>query len=142
MPTFCDIAGIRTLPAYRLRLKKGQLVSQKAAARQDARTSCFDGISILPTLIGKGRQRQHDHLYWEFHETDMLGLRRGNWELVVQQGRPSLYDLSTDPHEDDDLAAQYPDIVRLLIDKIYEDHTDNPLFPVTLPPKNWPPSFR
>ena len=82
---------------------------------------------------GVGEQLQHDHLYWEFHETDMLAVRRGDWKLVVRHGRPSLYHLGVDPHEDNDLADSRPDIVRLLVSKIYEDHTDNPLFPVTLP---------
>ena len=112
MPTFCEIAGIHNW---------------------ERRPWECDGISILPTLTGKKHQRQHDHLYWEFHETDMLGVRRGNWKLVVHHGQCSLYDLAKDPHEDNDLAAQYPDVVRLLIQKIHEDHTDNPLFPITLP---------
>ena len=110
MPTFCDLANIRRAP-------KG------------------DGLSIKPTLLGKGRQRRHDHLYWEFHETDMLGLRYGDWKLVVQRGKPHLYNLATDPHEDHDLAQQRPEVVRLLVGKIYEEHTDHPLFPVTLPPR-------
>ena len=118
MPTFCDMAGLKDLRKYGI---TGQ------------RT---DGISILPTLTGKGRQRRHDHLFWEFHETDMLGVRRGDWKLVVKRGKPSLYNLATDPHEDNDLSAQYPKIVRRLVKKIHEDHTDSPLFPVTLPPLN------
>ncbi len=116
MPTFCEMAGIKNL-------RKIGITQLQT-----------DGISILPTLTGKGRQRQHDHLYWEFHETDMLGVRRGDWKLVVQRGKPMLYNLASDPHEDNDLAAQHPDIVRLLLRKIHEDHTDSPLFPVTLPP--------
>ena len=107
MPTFCEMAGCES--------------------------AAGDGISILPTLTGKGVQRQHDHLYWEFHETDMIGVRWGNWKLVVKSGKSSLYNLANDPHEDNDLAAQNPDIVRHLIRKIYEDHTDSPLFPITLP---------
>ena len=130
LPTFCDIAGIRRLPLYDLRLKQGQLVNHRFANRKAVRC---DGISILPTLIGKGRQRQHDHLYWEFHETDRLGVRQGDWKLVVKRGRPALYNLADDPHEDNNLAASRPEIVRLLVEKIYEDHTDNPLFPITLP---------
>ena len=27
-----------------------------------------DGISFLPTLYSKEGQKQHDYLYWEFHE--------------------------------------------------------------------------
>ena len=92
-----------------------------------------DGISILPTLTGKGRQRKHDHLYWEFHETDMLGVRQGDWKLVVHHGKPALYNLRKDPHEDHDLSAERPALVRKLVRKIYEDHTDSPLFPITLP---------
>ena len=113
MPTFCDIAGIKGWERHPF--------------------DC-DGISIVPTLEGRPKaQRQHDHLYWEFHETDMLGVRRGNWKLVVKHGACALYDLAADPHEDHDLAAQHPDVVRLLVQKIYEDHTDSPLFPITLP---------
>ena len=117
MPTFCDIAKIKLSKSGKV---KGLTIQT-------------DGISILPALTGKGRQRMHDHLYWEFHETDMLGVRRGDWKLVVKRGKPSLYNLASDPHEDHDLASEHPDIVRLLVQKIYEDHTDSPLFPVTLP---------
>ena len=92
-----------------------------------------DGLSILPTLTGKGRQRKHDHLYWEFHETDMLGVRQGDWKLVVHKGKSSLYNLREDPHEDHDLTQEHPALLRKLIKKIYQDHTDNPLFPITLP---------
>ncbi len=109
LPTFCDIAGINN--------------SQLST----------DGLSILPTLKGKGRQRKHDHLYWEFHETDMLGIRQGDWKLVVHRGKAALYNLRKDPHEDHDLSQERPALVRKLIKKIYEDHTDSPLFPVTLP---------
>ena len=119
MPTFCDVAGITR---YEQRYRNERLQSDY-----------FDGISILPTLTGHGRQRKHDHLYWEFHETDMLGVRQGNWKLVVKAGEPHLYNLADDPHEDRDLAARYPKMVRRLIDIIYREHTESPLFPVTLP---------
>jgi len=115
LPTFLDMAG---------------MASVTTTDRWKAR---YDGLSILPTLTGQGVQQRHDHLYWEFHETDMLGVRRGDWKLVVSRGRPSLYNLAADPHEDHDLAASRPDIVRQLVTKIYEDHIDSPLFPVTLP---------
>ena len=127
MPTFCDIAGFK-------RTKDGGFKDSKHGRQTDLKART-DGFSILPTLIGKGHQRLHDHLYWEFHETDMLGVRRGDWKLVVKRGQPALYNLADDPHEDRDLSAEHPDIVRLLVQKIYEDHTDNPLFPVTLPAK-------
>ncbi len=119
MPTFCDIAGISDFPeAYRNKRLKNDW---------------FDGISILPTLTGKGQQQQHDHLYWEFHETDMIGVRMGQWKLVVERGKCRLYDLSNDLHEDHNVATEYPDIVRQMKAFIHRDHTPNELFPVTLP---------
>ena len=132
MPTFCEMAGIRDYERRYRRPQPEQLVKGSFPVHVAA-PDYFDGISILPTLTGRGRQRQHDHLYWEFHETDMIGVRQGNWKLVVTHGRPALYDLATDPHEDNDLAASHPDLVRQLVVKIYEDHTDNRLFPITLP---------
>ena len=109
MATFCDIAGIEN---YEERYRN-----------KDIENDYFDGISIYPTLTGEGEQKQHDHLYWEFHETNMIGVRKGNWKLVVKAGTPQLYDLATDLHEDHDLAAQYPDIVKELVDIIHKEHT-------------------
>ena len=108
LPTFCEIARISPI-------------------------TYTDGISIKPILTGKGRQHKHDHLYWEFHETEMLGVRQGDWKLVVHHVKSALYNLRQDPHEDHDLSQEHPALVRKLIKKIYEDHTDSPLFPITLP---------
>ncbi len=132
MPTFCDIAGIRNYEQrYRRQQPKEQL--QSSFPVSVSRPDYFDGISVLPTWTGKGKQQQHDHLYWEFHETNMLAVRRGDWKLVVWRGKPALYNLKDDTHEDNDLAAKHPDIVKQLVEKIYEDHTDSPFFPITLP---------
>jgi len=60
-------------------------------------------------------------------------MRWGDWKLVVKTGKPMLYNLADDPHEDHDLAAAQPDIVRTMVGFIYREHTDSPLFPITLP---------
>lgn len=109
MATFCDIAGIEN---YEERYRNKTIENDY-----------FDGISIYPTLTGEGEQKQHDHLYWEFHETNMLGVRKGNWKLVVKNGNCQLYDLATDLHEDHDLASQYPEIVKELKEIIHKEHT-------------------
>ena len=117
MPTFCDFAGIDDYKQYN---PKG-------------RDDYFDGISFCPTLKGDDdRQAQHEFLYWEFHETDMIGLRWGDWKLVVQHGHCQLFDLATDIHEDHDLAALYPDIVERMKEIIKREHTDSQLFPITM----------
>ena len=80
-------------------------------------------MSFAPTLLGEGEQETHDFLYWEFHETNMMALRMGNWKLVVQNGSCSLYDLVTDTHEDNNLASQYPEIVEEMKAIIRREHT-------------------
>lgn len=95
-----------------------------------------DGISFCPTMIGKARkQRRHDFLYWEMSDgpTQVIGVRQGDWKLVVSQGKPFLYNLATDIHEDHDLKDIHPDKLAELIRIVHQEHTDNPLFPITLP---------
>lgn len=92
----------------------------------------FDGLSFLPELKGE-EQPEHDHLYWEFHETDQIGVRRGDWKLVVKSGKPELYNLAADIHEDNNIAAEHPEIVAQLVDIVRAEHRDSNLFPITLP---------
>lgn len=115
LPTFCDIAG---LGDWR--------------GRYGGEEDAFDGLSFRNELEGKPQQI-HDHLYWEFHETDMIGVRRGDWKLVVNRGKCELYNLVEDIHEDRDVAADHPDIVAALRNIVLREHTPNPLFEVTLP---------
>lgn len=109
MPTFCEVAGI------------DNYVERYTNKSLDV--DYFDGLSFAPTLLGEGKQEAHEFLYWEFHETNMMALRMGNWKLVVQNGQCSLYDLVTDTHEDNNLASQYPDIVNEMKSIIKREHT-------------------
>lgn len=95
--------------------------------------SDFDGISFAPTLLDKEGQQQHEFLYWEFHETDQMALRMGDWKLIVDHGTPRLYNLAEDLHEDHDIASLHPEIVQQMIHKILQEHTESPYFKVTLP---------
>lgn len=85
-----------------------------------------DGISFLPTLLGQENQKKHDYLYWEFHGR---AVRKDDWKLIRTNGDTyQLYNLTTDLHEDNNLADQYPNIVQELNDLIEEAHTPSPLF--------------
>lgn len=120
MPTFCDILGIKDYT--------------KRYANRHKTTDYFDGISFLPTLLGKDRrQRRHDYLYWEFDETDQVAVRRGDWKLISKRGVPHLYNLANDLHEDNDVAALYPDIVKQLVAIAHREHIPSPYFTVTMP---------
>lgn len=95
----------------------------------------FDGISIVPSLFGKGRQKEHDYLYWEFYEQDgKAAIRDGKWKLIVQNiaipGLTSveLYNLEEDVHEDNNIAESHPKIVKKLCKKMREAHADSEYF--------------
>lgn len=121
MPTLCELMGDRGFPAKYL--------------NRETPDDCFDGISFAPTLLGSDTQPKHDHLYWEFHETDQIGVREGDWKLVTVRGVAHLFNLADDVGEKHDVAAQYPDRVERMVDIIYEEHRPNDLFPITLPDK-------
>ena len=57
----------------------------------------------------------------------------GDWKLVVKKGIPHLYDLSSDIHEDKDISADHPGIVKEMVDIIKKEHRDNEYFKITLP---------
>ena len=93
-PTLEEIAGIRETPD-------------------------LDGISLLPTLLGKStEQKEHEYLYWEFHEKGgRQAVRMGDWKAVKYNvlqnpdARIELYDLSKDTGEENNLAADFPEVV-------------------------------
>ena len=122
MPTFCDIIGVKNYVKKYTNDKKNK----------DGETDYFDGLSFYPTLRGK-RQKEHAHLYWEFSETDQIAVRKGNWKLSVKNGKPMLFNLENDLHEDHDIASENPETVKELVDIIKQEHTENPYYRITLP---------
>ena len=61
-----------------------------------------DGISMVPTLLGKKDQRKHDYLYWEFGERGgATAVLKGDWKGVRRNTRKNpdgpieLYNLKT-----------------------------------------------
>ncbi|MDR0713327.1 MAG: arylsulfatase [Bacteroidales bacterium] len=101
-----------------------------------AKAKHTDGISFLPTLLGKTKQRQHDYLYWEFHEQGgKMAVRKADWKAVRlnvnHPGKPSveLYNLSEDIHEDHNVAEQHPEIVAEMLKIMQQAHQYSALFP-------------
>jgi arylsulfatase A-like enzyme len=101
-------------------------------------TDGIDGISFLPVLLGKKNQKQHEYLYWEFHEQGgKAAVRMGKWKAVklnlnkVPQGQTELYDLSSDTGETNNLAASHPDIVSRMEVIMKEAHTPSEIFQFT-----------
>jgi arylsulfatase A-like enzyme len=74
----------------------------------------IDGISFAPTLLGKGNQKEHAYLYWEFHEYGKIqALLIENHKALRGLGKEiMLYDLAADPEETQDIATERPELVQ------------------------------
>ena len=101
-----------------------------------------DGISMLPTLLGKNDQQQkHKYLYWELYEGKKpnCGVRYGKWKGVVVDRRKGLnielYDVSTDAGERSDVAAQHPEVVDEIRSMMEEAHEPSPFWDKDFPGK-------
>ncbi len=92
-----------------------------------------DGISILPTLLGK-QQKPHEYFYWEFHERGFSqAVRMGNWKGVRNKSPRApveLYDLSQDLSERNDVAARHPEVVAKIKEIFVSARTESPDWPV------------
>lgn len=100
----------------------------KATPPQD-----IDGISMVPTLLGKDGQQQHTHLYWEFYEQGgKRAVRFGDWKAIQLNldksldGPVEVYDLSKDLGETANVAAQHPEIVAKAKELFAASRTPSP----------------
>lgn len=96
----------------------------------------IDGISFLPTLLGKSEQEQHSYLYWEFHEQGgKIAVRMGNWKAVKLNvdkdpaGPLELYNLTDDLGETNNVASTNPEIVMKMEAIMKQAHTPNKDYP-------------
>ncbi len=77
----------------------------------------IDGISFLPTLLNKGKQAEHEYLYWEFYEKGgKQAVIKGDWKAVRLNLNNSediveeLYNLKNDPQEKHNVIKDFPNI--------------------------------
>jgi arylsulfatase A-like enzyme len=94
----------------------------------------IDGISFVPTLLG-GEQKQHEYMYWEFHEQKgKQAVRWGNWKGVRlnvkkdRNGPIELYNLKEDIGETNNIAEEHPEIVKIIRRMMKEARTESTLF--------------
>ena len=97
----------------------------------------IDGVDLLPHVLGESPEPPHQNLFWR--EGHHQAVRHGDWKLTVGEretanGRETkrwLFNLATDPTEQQDLAAQMPDKVAAL-QSLLDDHNAaqaEPLWP-------------
>jgi len=90
----------------------------------------LDGVSVLPTLLGREQRLDRRCLYWEYYGGGFQqAVRFGNWKAIRRGERLELYDLARDLGETNDLAEENLNIVRSMLGRMDESHT---------PSKNWP----
>ncbi|MDD3789780.1 MAG: arylsulfatase [Petrimonas sp.] len=95
----------------------------------------IDGISVLPTLLGKNGQKKHDFFYFEFQE---LGGRQavleGSWKLLHLDIRNNpyyeLYNLASDPSEKHNVIDLYPEKAAHLKKIMQCARTEDPNWPL------------
>ena len=88
-----------------------------------------DGLSIVPTLLGKPGQKQHEFLYWEAASANQTvteqAVRWGDWKAI--RGRANgdweLYNLKTDEKETANVFAKHPDVMKRIHAIIAAEHT-------------------
>ena len=105
MPTMCELAGVQP--------------------------PVTDGISMVPEMLGHGtRQRRHEFLYWEYPEGGgQLAVRIGQWKAFVPgvmkgNREVELYNLTKDPREQVNVAAEHPEIVNKALEIIRKQHQE------------------
>lgn len=94
-----------------------------------------DGISMVPTLTGKGEQQKHEYLYWEFLERGgKRAVRMGQWKGVQDNmsnnpdAHVALYNIEKDVEEMNDVSAKHPEVVARIKQIFDEAHTENDRF--------------
>jgi arylsulfatase A-like enzyme len=98
----------------------------------------LDGISLAPTLTGKGEQKAHDFLYWEFHEGGFKqAVRHGDWKAIRLAPRAplELYNVVRDPAERVNVAKEEPGVVAKIEEYLKSARTESKEFPIRGPKK-------
>lgn len=92
----------------------------------------IDSISFAPTLLGNvAAQKQHEFLYWEFHEGGFkqAALYQGRWKGIragAADAPVQLFDLHNDAAEKADVAAKHADIAKRIGDYLQTARTPLP----------------
>jgi arylsulfatase A-like enzyme len=79
-----------------------------------------DGVDLIPFLTEERTGDAHEYLFWLNNQPDdavrrhLIAARWQDWRLYrkYEQDRWQLFNLTSDPQEESDRAAEHPEIVR------------------------------
>lgn len=97
----------------------------------------LDGVSVLPAILHR-TPMEHPPLYFEFHERGFdQAARMGGWKAVRHGTKKpiELYNLSLDPAEQHDVAADNPAIVQRMDAFLKASRVDSQLWPINETPR-------
>ncbi len=78
----------------------------------------LDGVDLTPYVNGKNTERPHQTLYWK--KENRGAIREGDWKLLRFPDRPAeLYNIAEDISETNNLADEYPEMVRDMYKKLF-----------------------
>tara|TARA_R110002073_G_scaffold328728_2_gene510342 strand:+ start:10189 stop:11715 length:1527 start_codon:yes stop_codon:yes gene_type:complete len=88
---------------------------------ESMKSTSLDGISLLPELTSSSTPTRDSPMIWDFHNYGgIVAIRDGKWKAVRRDllkknpGDWELYNLDTDRDEQNDVAADHPEIVKRL----------------------------
>lgn len=95
LPTFCDLTGVN-------------------------KPEDTDGISFLPSMLGRKQTKTHDYLYWEFFEQGgKQAILKDDWKVIrlnvsgkAEQQVTELYNIKSDPGEIKNVADEHPELIE------------------------------
>ena len=79
-----------------------------------SRNKPLDGVNLIPFLNGKNKSKPHDTIYLRQFDRNRFAVRDGKEKIIIpwKGASPSLYDLSSDIAEENDLAKERPERVQ------------------------------
>jgi len=98
-----------------------------------------DGVSLAAALEGKAAPPTERFLYRELTEGKWQAVTDGRWKAIRRAAGPKqperakpteLFDLSTDPAEKKDVAAEHPEVVARLEALMNREHVPHPDWPL------------
>ncbi len=93
----------------------------------------YDGVNLIPFIIGEDENRPHEHLFWRADH--IWAIRDGDYKLILstRDGWAELYDLKKDKSETYNLKEQMPKLYQQLYDthKQWQETNlpDKPMWP-------------
>ncbi|MEP6916339.1 MAG: arylsulfatase [Acidobacteriota bacterium] len=112
----------------------GDMLATVTDLTRQALPAGLDSISIVPTLLNRAGQAEHEFIYFEFYEQGgRQSVRFGDWKAIrepIKTGPIQLFDLAHDLGETTNVAAGHADLVARAAAYMDRAHVDDPMWRV------------